>query len=217
MFCRELVVAETYGNNFYDGALDDLVFFDLEWCRDFTPQGLVNNKLFGYTMTRILPPGDRQYIRIQLIEQREQERDLIATIVEDLYQFQDKYFVGYGISTSDIACLRQRLEAMHLIPRVTQMQMFDLQRSGRHPELRQGLNRLFAHLQIPIHKAIEGRYIYTHGMRVLRRQEGYEAVLQAIYEYCLEDARNYFHIVAKWGDFFPRLQRRDRLCLPIVV
>lgn len=217
MFCRELVINQAYHNNFYDGTLDDLVFFDLEWCRDFTARGLVNNKLFGYTMTRILPQSNRQYIRIQLIEHREQERDLIGTIVQDIAQFQDKFFVGYGISTSDIACLRQRLGAIHLTPAVTRMQMFDLQRSGRHPELRQGLNRLFAYLQIPIQKSIEGKYIYTHGVRVLRRQEGYQAVLQTIYEYCLEDARNYFHIVSNWGHFFPRLQQRDRLCLPIIL
>ena len=53
MYKREFKLPSQYINNFYDGSIYDLVFLDLEWCRDFQKDGLVQ-KIFGYTLTRIL-------------------------------------------------------------------------------------------------------------------------------------------------------------------
>ncbi|MFN5818243.1 MAG: hypothetical protein ACK47D_19700, partial [Pseudanabaena sp.] len=35
----------------------------------------------------------------------------------------------------------------------------------------------------------------------------YETILNEIYEYCLEDAENYFHIISNWQTQFPLVDR----------
>ena len=66
MYKKEIKIPSQYINNFYDGSIYDLVFLDLEWCRDFQKNGTVQ-KIFGYTLTRILEDSNEQYIKIQFI------------------------------------------------------------------------------------------------------------------------------------------------------
>jgi len=210
MYKREFKLPSQYTNNFYDGSIYDLVFLDLEWCRDFHKDGLVQ-KIFGYTLTRILEDSNEQYIKIQFIESGTQERKLIQDILNDLQSLQKKYFVGYGLSTSDMFCLRQRIGALDVIPKVESIKILDLQTTSQRTDLNQGLNNLFAHLGIPIHKKIKGYYVFRNGIKVLRKEKGYEAILNDIYEYCLEDAENYFHIVSNWQTQFPLVDHDKHL------
>ena len=114
MYKKEIKIPSQYINNFYDGSIYDLVFLDLEWCRDFQKNGTVQ-KIFGYTLTRILEDSNEQYIKIQFIESATQEKTIIQDILNDLHNLRGKYFVGYGLSTSDMFCLRQRIEALEFL------------------------------------------------------------------------------------------------------
>ena len=211
MYKRELKLPNQYKNNFYDGSIYDLVFLDLEWCRDFHKDGLVVQKIFGYTLTRILENSNEQYIKIQFIESSTQEKNIIQDILNDLQSLQGKYFIGYGLSTSDMFCLRERIEALDFIPKVESIKILDLQKKSQHPDLNQGLNNLFAYLGISICKKIKGYYVFRNGIKVLRKEKGYEAILNDIYEYCLEDAENYFHIVSNWQTQFPLVNHDKHL------
>ncbi len=216
MYKRELKLPSQHKNNFYDGSIYDLVFLDLEWCRDFHKDGLVQ-KIFGYTFTRILEGSNEQYIKIQFIESGTEETKLIQDILNDLKSFQGKYFVGYGLATSDMFCLRQRVDALDLIPNVESIKILDLQRTSQRTDLNQGLNNLFAYLGIPIYKKIKGYYVFRNGSKVLHKEKGYETILNEIYEYCLEDAANYFHIISNWQTQFPLVDRHkhDKINLKI--
>lgn len=202
MYKKEIKIPSQYINNFYDGSIYDLVFLDLEWCRDFQKNGTVQ-KIFGYTLTRILEDSNEQYIKIQFIESGTQEKTIIQDILNDLHNLRGKYFVGYGLSTSDMFCLRQRIEALEFIPKIESIRILDLQKTSQRTDLSQGLNNLFAYLGIPIDKRIKGYYVFRNGIKVLRKERGYQTILNEIYEYCLEDAENYFHIITKWQTQFP--------------
>ncbi|MEE3717329.1 ribonuclease H-like domain-containing protein [Tumidithrix elongata RA019] len=215
MYKQEFQVTTNYINNFYDGSIHDLVFLDLEWCRDFRKEGLVNNMIFGYTITRILEGSSEQYIKIQFIESRQQEKQILEDILADIQLLQRKYFVGYGISTSDISCLRKRIFDMRLPLHVREIKILDLQTKSRKKDLHQGLNSLFEHLGIQINKKIKGEYVYRNGIKVLRKEIGHEQVLNNIYEYCLEDATNYFNIVTNWQDRFPLVHQASHVTLPL--
>jgi hypothetical protein len=202
MYKKEIKIPSQYTNNFYDGSIYDLVFLDLEWCRDFQKNGTVQ-KIFGYTLTRILEDSNEQYIKIQFIESGTQEKTIIQDILNDLHNLRGKYFVGYGLSTSDMFCLRQRIEALEFIPKIESIRILDLQKTSQRTDLSQGLNNLFAYLGIPIDKRIKGYYVFRNGIKILRKERGYQTILNEIYEYCLEDAENYFHIISKWQTQFP--------------
>ena len=206
MYKREFKLPSQYTNNFDVGSIYDLVFLDLEWCRDFHRNGTVQ-KIFGYTLTRILEGSNEQYIKIQFIESSTQEKNIIQDILNDLHSLQSKYFVGYGLSTSDMFCLRQRIDALDFIPKVESIRILDLQKTSQRTDLNQGLNNLFAYLGIPIDKRIKGYYVFRNGVKVLRKERGYETILNEIYEYCLEDAENYFHIISNWQSQFPLVDR----------
>ncbi|NUN66371.1 hypothetical protein HCU40_16825 [Pseudanabaena biceps] len=207
MYKRELKLSNQYVNNFYNGSIYDLVFLDLEWCRDFHKDGTVQ-KIFGYTLTRILEDTNEQYIKIQFIESGTQEKKIIQDILNDLHSLRGKYFIGYGLSTSDMFCLRQRLTALDFIPKVENIKILDLQKIIQRNDLNQGLNNLFAYLKIPIYKKIKGYYVFRNGAKVLRKERGYETVLNEIYEYCLEDAVNYFQIIHNWHSQFSPIDCR---------
>ena len=180
MYKRELKLLSQYTNNFYNGSIYDLVFLDLEWCRDFHKNATVQ-KIFGYTLTRILEDSNEQYIKIQFIESSTQEKRIIQDILNDLQSLQGKYFIGYGLSTSDMFCLRQRIDALDFIPKVDSIKILDLQRIIQRTDLNQGLNNLFAYLEIPIYKRIKGYYVFRNGVNVLLKERGYETILNEIY------------------------------------
>jgi len=206
MYKREFKLPSQHINNFYNGSIYDLVFLDLEWCRDFHKNGVIQ-KIFGYTLTRILEGSNEQYIKIQFIESSTQEKRIIQDILNDLYSLQGKYFIGYGLSTSDMFCLRQRIDALDFIPKVESIKILDLQTTSQRTDLDQGLNNLFAYLGIPINKRIKGYYVFRNGIKILRKEKGYETILNEIYEYCLEDAENYFQIINNWQTQFPLVDR----------
>ncbi|MCY7331173.1 MAG: ribonuclease H-like domain-containing protein [Pseudanabaena sp. CAN_BIN31] len=206
MYKREFKLPSQHINNFYNGSIYDLVFLDLEWCRDFHKNGVIQ-KIFGYTLTRILEGSNEQYIKIQFIESSTQEKRIIQDILNDLYSLQGKYFIGYGLSTSDMFCLRQRIDALDFIPKVESIRILDLQTTSQRTDLDQGLNNLFAYLGIPIDKRIKGYYVFRNGIKILRKEKGYETILNEIYEYCLEDAENYFQIINNWQTQFPLVDR----------
>ncbi len=206
MYKREFKLPSQHINNFYNGSIYDLVFLDLEWCRDFYKNGVIQ-KIFGYTLTRILEGSNEQYIKIQFIESSTQEKRIIQDILNDLYSLQGKYFIGYGLSTSDMFCLRQRIDALDFIPKVESIRILDLQTTSQRTDLDQGLNNLFAYLGIPIDKRIKGYYVFRNGIKILRKEKGYETILNEIYEYCLEDAENYFQIINNWQTQFPLIDR----------
>lgn len=104
-------------------------------------------------------------------------------------------------------CLRKRIEALDFIPKIDSIRILDLQRTSQRNDLNQGLNNLFAYLGIPIFKRIKGYYVFRNGIKVLRKEKGYETILNEIYEYCLEDAENYFHIISNWQTQFPLVDR----------
>ena len=140
-------------------------------------------KIFGYTLTRILEDSNEQYIKIQFIESGTQEKTIIQDILNDLQSLKSKYFVGYGLSTSDVFCLRQRIAALDFIPKNENIRILDLQLTSQRPDLNQGLNNLFAYLGIPIYKRIKGYYVFQNGIKVLRKEKGYETILNEIYDY----------------------------------
>jgi hypothetical protein len=217
MYKRELKLPSQYKNNFYNGSIYDLVFLDLEWCRDFHKDGLVIQKIFGYTLTRILEDSNEQYIKIQFIESGTQEKTIIQDILNDLQSLKSKYFVGYGLSTSDVFCLRQRIAALDFIPKNENIRILDLQLTSQRPDLNQGLNNLFAYLGIPIYKRIKGYYVFQNGIKVLRKEKGYETILNEIYDYCLEDAENYFHIINNWQTQFPLVDCNKHLTINLKI
>jgi hypothetical protein len=212
MYKQELKIPNKYVNNFYNGSIYDLVFLDLEWCRDFQKNVSVQ-KIFGYTLTRILEDSNEQYIKIQFIESSMQEKQIIQDILNDLHSLRGKYFIGYGLATSDMSCLRQRIEALEFSPKVDSIRILDLQKTSQRNDLNQGLNNLFAYLGIPIFKKIKGYYVFRNGIKVLRKEKGYQTVLKEIYEYCLEDAENYFHIISNWQTHFPLVDRDRHLTI----
>jgi hypothetical protein len=212
MYKQELKIPNKYVNNFYNGSIYDLVFLDLEWCRDFQKNVSVQ-KIFGYTLTRILEDSNEQYIKIQFIESSMQEKQIIQDILNDLHSLRGKYFIGYGLATSDMFCLRQRIEALEFSPKVDNIRILDLQKTSQRNDLNQGLNNLFAYLGIPIFKKIKGYYVFRNGIKVLRKEKGYQTVLKEIYEYCLEDAENYFHIISNWQTHFPLVDRDRHLTI----
>ncbi|MDX2257186.1 MAG: ribonuclease H-like domain-containing protein [Pseudanabaenaceae cyanobacterium bins.39] len=216
MYKKELSIPNRYINNFYGGSIYDLVFLDLEWCRDFQKNVSVQ-KIFGYTLTRILEDSNEQYIKIQFIESSTQEKKIIHDILTDLYSLQNKYFIGYGLSTSDMFCLRQRVEALDFRTNLENIKIIDLQKISQRSDLNQGLNNLFEYLEIPIYKKIKGCYVFRNGIKVLRKERGYQGILQEIYEYCLEDAKNYFHIISNWQNQFPLVDRHKHQIVSIKI
>lgn len=212
MYKQELKIPNKYVNNFYNGSIYDLVFLDLEWCRDFQKNVSVQ-KIFGYTLTRILEDSNEQYIKIQFIESSTQEKKIIQDILNDLHSLRGKYFIGYGLATSDMFCLRQRIEALEFSPQIDSIRILDLQKTSQRNDLNQGLNNLFAYLGIPIFKKIKGYYVFRNGIKILRKEKGYQTVLKEIYEYCLEDAENYFHIISNWQTQFPLVDRDKHLTI----
>jgi hypothetical protein len=216
MYKKELKIPSKHINNFYNGSIHDLVFLDLEWCRDFQKNVSVQ-KIFGYTLTRILEDSNEQYIKIQFIESSTQEKKIIQDILNDLHSLQNKYFIGYGLATSDMFCLRQRMEALEFNPRVDSIRILDLQKTSQRNDLNQGLNNLFAYLGIPIFKRIKGHYVFRNGIKILRKEKGYQTVLKEIYEYCLEDAENYFHIISNWQTQFPLVDRDKHLTISLKI
>ncbi|MCT7994071.1 ribonuclease H-like domain-containing protein [Laspinema olomoucense] len=204
MWKKELWLETQFINNFYQGPLHKLVFIDLEFFPVYITANKVQQRIFGYTITRILETNDSQYIKIQLIENYREEKYLIKEIINDLKLLQDKIFVGFNIINSDLYCLTKRIRSLKLKPDISPLTILDLY-DPKQSRYRGGLNGLFEYLDITIDKEINGLYIRRNAKRVLSQKENSSEIINRIYEYCLEDAKNYFHIVSNWKQKFTPL------------
>lgn len=204
MWKKELWLETQFINNFYQGPLHKLVFIDLEFFPVYITPNKVQQRIFGYTITRVLESNDFQYIKIQLIENHREEKYLIKEIINDLKLLQDKIFVGFNIINSDLYCLTKRLRSLRLKPDINPLTILDLY-DPKQSRYRGGLNGLFEYLDINIDKQINGLYIRRNAKRVLSQKENASEIMNRIYEYCLEDAKNYFYIVSNWKQKFPPL------------
>ncbi len=204
MWKKELWLETHFINNFYQGPLDNLVFIDLEFFPVYVTQTKVQQRIFGYTITRILESNDFQYIKIQLIENHREEKNLIKEIISDFQLLESKIFVGFNIINSDLYCLTKRIRSLRLKPDIRPLTILDLY-DPKQSRYRGGLNGLFEYLDIEIDKQINGLYIRRNAKRVLSQKENASEIINRIYEYCLEDAKNYFYIVSNWKQKFPPL------------
>lgn len=201
MFKKELWIDRQFINNFYKGSIYDLVFLDLEFWPD-RDRGKSVQRIFGYTLTRLLKSNKQQHIKIHLLESRQEEKELIQFLIRDLSVLHKKIFVGFNIVHSDIYVLQKRLKHFKIKPKIDKISVFDLE-NKRKEGLNRGLNNLFSCLEIPIAKEIDGLYFRLNCNKVFSQSRDRDNILETMYEYCLEDARNYFHIVSNWNNKFP--------------
>ncbi len=213
MFRKELTIENSLVNNFYAGSIYDLVFIDLEFWPDFTYVKPLQ-RIYGYTITRILKHSKNQYIKIQFLENKSEERKLINDIFRDMRLLQNKVFIGYNIISSDIYCLNKRARAMTIKPNID-ITLFDFFKHPQKNLYRGGLNGLCEYLEIQVNKQINGFYIYKNARKVIEKKANYQEILSTIYEYCLEDAKNYFYIVSKWENKFAVINKDNCLKLAL--
>ncbi|OYD92963.1 hypothetical protein CDG76_19865 [Nostoc sp. 'Peltigera membranacea cyanobiont' 210A] len=67
MYKIEVKIDGQFINNFSNGSIYDLVFLDLEFWPDYLQvQGKAVQKIYGYTITRLLKTSKQQYIKMVL-------------------------------------------------------------------------------------------------------------------------------------------------------
>ncbi|MEB3829524.1 ribonuclease H-like domain-containing protein [Phormidium sp. CCY1219] len=204
MFKKELWLPHDFTNHFYHGSIHNLVFLDLEFFPLYLKSQKVEQRIFGYTLTRLVEDPKQQYIKIQLIENIPEEKPLIQEIFQDIKILENKVFIGFNIIHSDLYCLHKRAKALKLKPTCQHPLVFDLY-DPKQSRYRGGLNGLFEYLDINIDKQINGMYIRRNAKRVFAQKPRASDILNTIYEYCLEDAKNYFHIISNWHYKFERV------------
>lgn len=213
MFKKEITLNNNFVNNFYNGSIYDLVFIDLEFWPDFAQVQQVQ-RIFGYTITRLLKTNSHQYIKIQFLESKAEEKQLIKDILTDLHILQTKIFIGYNLVNSDIYCLKKRLRSMKMRSEI-KLTTIDLVNHPQKEMYRGGLNGLFEYLEIQVNKQINGLYFRKNARKVLAKKENYQQILSTMYDYCLEDARNYFYIVSNWQSKFAEINKENFLQIPL--
>ncbi len=200
MYKIELKLDGDFVNNFYSGSIYDLVFLDLEFWPHLI-KGKAEQRIYGYTLTRILKASKQQYIKIKFLESEEEEQQLVKEIVEDINKLKNKIFIGFNIKSSDMNMLRKRLKLLNLYTEPLDINIFDL--ISQSASGYKGLSGLFTYLEIKVDKKIHGSYFRTHPRKVLAKKRGYAEMLINMFEYCLEDATAYFEIVSKWKNKLP--------------
>ncbi|NDJ25624.1 hypothetical protein GS682_29240 [Nostoc sp. B(2019)] len=83
MYNLEIKIDGQFVNNFYNGSIYDLVFIDLEFWPHYV-EGKAVQKIYGYTITRLLKTSKQQYIKIKFLEFEAEERELVEEIVKDI-------------------------------------------------------------------------------------------------------------------------------------
>lgn len=204
MWKKELWLESNFVNNFYQGSIYNLVFLDLEFFPVYSNGNKVQQRIFGYTLTRLIKSTKTQYIKIQLIETPAEEKKLIRNLIADIIELQNKVFMGFNIINSDMYCLRKRVRTLKLQLPVSAIAIYDLY-NPQQSLYSGGLNGLFEYLDIQINKQINGRYVRQNAKRVLGQKSNAPEILNTIYEYCLEDAKNYFYIVSNWTTKFTKI------------
>jgi len=206
MYQLEIKIDGQFVNNFYNGSIYDLVFFDLEFWPDYKNDGKVVQRIYGYTITRLIKSSKLQHIKIKFLEFETEEEQLIKEILQDIYMFKDKFFIGFNIKGSDLETLKTRLKAHSLQSNANTINIFDFRKYSKSDEYK-GLNGLFEYLGIQVNKKINGSYFRRNPRRVFYRKSGWIDILLTMFEYCLEDAAGYFEIVSNWNKKFSRITK----------
>ncbi|MBD2302460.1 hypothetical protein H6G28_28305 [Nostoc sp. FACHB-190] len=192
-------------NNFYPGSIYDLVFLDLEFWPHYI-NGKTIQRIYGYTITRLMKSSKKQYIKIKFLEFEFEEEELIKEIMQDIYILKDKIFIGFNIKDSDLVTLRNRLITLSLPSNVEKINVFDFIKYSQSKEYR-GLNGLFEYLGVKVNKTIDGSFFHKKAKKVFLKKQGWINILLNMFEYCLEDAAGYFGIVSAWSNKFPQITK----------
>ncbi len=196
MYKLEIKLDGKFINNFSTGSIYDLVFIDLEFWPDYV-NGKATQRIYGYTLTRILKTSKQQYIKVKFLEFETEEEELIKEIIKDIDNLKDKIFIGFNIIGSDLITLRKRLKALSIYTNSNKLNIFDFQKYSKIKGYK-GLNGLFEYLEIKVNKKIDGRYFHKNAKKVFSQKNGWIDILLPMFEYCLEDAAGYFEIVSNW-------------------
>ncbi|MFN6541290.1 MAG: hypothetical protein RM021_033770 [Nostoc sp. EkiNYC01] len=203
MYKIEVKIDGQFINNFSSGSIYDLVFLDLEFWPDYL-QGKAVQRIYGYTITRLLKTSKQQYIKIKFLEFESEENQLVEEIIKDIERFKNKIFIGFNIKDSDLITLRNRSKALSIHSNLNEIKLFDFRKYSQLYGY-QGLNGLFEHLEIQVNKKIDGRYFRKNPRKVFFRKSGWIDILLNMFEYCLEDAAGYFGIVSNWNKKIPKI------------
>lgn len=207
MYKIEVKIDGQFINNFSNGSIYDLVFLDLEFWPDYLQvQGKAVQRIYGYTITRLLKTSKQQYIKIKFLEFEFEENQLVEEIIKDIERLKNKIFIGFNIKDSDLITLRNRSKALNIHINVNEIKLFDFRKYSQLYGY-QGLNGLFEHLGIKVNKKIDGRYFRKNPRKVFLRQSGWIDILLNMFEYCLEDAAGYFEIVSNWNKKNPLITK----------
>lgn len=207
MYKIEIKLNGDFVNNFHHGSIYDLVFIDLEFWPDYV-NGKAMQKIYGYTLTRIIRASKQQYIKIKFLEFKREEKQLVNEIVQDIYTLKNKIFLGFNIKGSDLVTLRNRLKFFSIESSLFEIKLFDLRTLANKNKIKyKGLNGLFKHLDIKVNTKIDGSYFRKNPQKVFYRKRGWIDILLNMFEYCLEDAAGYFEIVANWQKKIPLLTK----------
>lgn len=199
MYKIEVKIDGQFINNFSNGSIYDLVFLDLEFWPDYLQvQGKAVQKIYGYTITRLLKTSKQQYIKIKFLEFESEENQLVEEIIKDIERFKNKIFIGFNIRNSDLITLRNRSKALAIHSNVNEIKLLDF-RDYSQTYAYKGLNGLFKQLEIKVNKKIDGSYFRKNPRKVFLRKSGWIDILLNMFEYCLEDATGYFEIVSNWS------------------
>ncbi|MCL6752773.1 hypothetical protein KBT16_18070 [Nostoc sp. CCCryo 231-06] len=184
MYKIEVKIDGQFVNNFYNGSIYDLVFLDLEFCPHYV-EGKAVQRIYGYTITRLLRTSNQQYIKVKFLEYEIEEEQLIKEIMQDIYMLKSKVFIGFQIKDSDLITLRNRSKALAIYSKVNEIKLFDFRKYSQLYGYK-GLNGLFQHLEIEVNKKIGGSYFRRNPRKVFLRKSGWIDILLNMFEYCLE-------------------------------
>ncbi|MEQ9482667.1 hypothetical protein [Coleofasciculus sp. F4-SAH-05] len=200
MYKIEKKLDGNFVNNFHDGSIYDLVFIDLEFWPDYVNKKPVQ-RIYGYTITRILKSSKQQFIKIKFLEYKNEEKQLVNEIISDIYALKNKIFIGFNIKDSDFLTLKRRLNCLSIKSQQLDINFFDFAKINKEIK-RQGLNKLFKNLGVKSNKKINGKYFRKNTKKILAKSNGWIDCLLNMFEYCLEDAAAYFELVANWNKKF---------------
>ncbi|MEH2136781.1 hypothetical protein, partial [Nostoc sp.] len=199
MYKIEVKIDGQFINNFSNDSIYDLVFLDLEFWPDYLQvQGKAVQRIYGYTITRLLKKTNQQYIKVKFLEFEVEEEQLVKEIMQDIYRLKNKTFLGFEIKHSDIKTLKNRFKALSIYSNINEIKLFDF-RDYSPKYGYKGLNGLFNQLEIKVNKKIDGSYFRKNPKKVFLRKSGWIDILLNMFEYCLEDAAGYFEIVSNWN------------------
>ena len=205
MYKIEVKIDGQFINKFYNASIYDLVFLDLEFWPDYV-EGKAVQKIYGYTITRLLRTSKQQYIKVKFLEFKIEEKQLVKEIMQDIYMLKNKVFIGFNIKDSDLIMLRNRSKALAISSNVNEIKLFDFRKYSQFYGYK-GLNGLFEHLGIKVNKKIDGSYFRRNPRKVFLRKSGWTKILLNMFEYCLEDAAGYFEIVSNWNKKIPLITK----------